>query len=241
MIKVLAIDDEPLALRQLESYISKVPYFELVASCQDALEAAQVLEQKVVDAMFLDINMPELSGLDFVRTLGNPPLVVFTTAYAEFAVDGFKVDAVDYLLKPFGLKDFIRASDKVRARLAAQQPASVPVHKPQDEDAIFLKTDYRTVRVRLSEIRYIESMSEYVKIYVDGNAAPVLALLSLKLLMEKLPEDRFMRIHRSCIIPLGRLREAGKGEVTLDDGTVLPVGDLYKQALKDYLSQRSLG
>ena len=241
MIRVLAIDDEPLALRQLEAYISKVPYLELVASCSDALQALQVLEQKVVDAMFVDINMPDLSGMDFVRSLGTPPLVVFTTAYSEYAVEGFKVDAVDYLLKPFSLSDFMKAAEKVRTRMGALQPSPQVVRESPEDDAIFFKTDYRTVRVRLSEIRYVESMSEYVKIYVDGTPAPVLVLLSLKVLMEKLPQDRFMRIHRSYIISLGRLREAGKGEVTLDDGTVLPVGDLYRQAFKDYLSGRSVG
>ena len=241
MIRVLAVDDEPLALRQLESYISKVPYLELVASCSSAIQAMQVLEQKSVDAMFIDINMPELSGMDFVRTLGNPPLVVFTTAYSEYAVEGFKVNAVDYLLKPFGLGDFVRAADKVRERIANRRPQPQVLSKAPEDDAIFLKTDYRTVRVRLGEIRYIESMSEYVKIYVDGSQTPVLALLSLKLLIETLPADRFMRIHRSYIIPLGRLREAGKTEVTLEDGTVLPVGDIYKPALKEFLVGRSIG
>ncbi|MBR4809358.1 MAG: response regulator transcription factor [Bacteroidales bacterium] len=239
MIRVIAVDDEPLALRQLESYISKVPFLELVASCTDALQAMRVLEEKTVDAMFLDINMPELSGMDFVRSLDNPPLVVFTTAYSEYAVEGYRVDAVDYLLKPFGMDDFMRASEKLRSRLAAQQ-ASQAVSRAPGDDSLFFKTDYRTVRVRISEIRYIESMSEYVKIYVDGAQAPVLVLLSLKVLIEKLPEDAFLRIHRSYIISLSRLREVGKGEVTLNDGTVLPVGDMYRQGLRDYLSRYSI-
>ncbi|MBO4566209.1 MAG: response regulator transcription factor [Bacteroidales bacterium] len=237
MIRVIAVDDEPLALRQLESYIAKVPFLELVASCSDALQAMRVLEEKSVDAMFVDINMPELSGMEFVRNLENPPLVVFTTAYSQYAIEGYKVDAVDYLLKPFGLNDFVRASEKLRSRLAAVQPATSPA--PED-DSLFFKTDYRTVRVRLSEIRYIESMSEYVKIYVDGAQAPVLVLLSLKYLMDKLPADAFLRIHRSYIIALSHLREASKGEVTLDDGTVLPVGDLYRQGLKEYMNRFSL-
>ena len=237
MIRVIAVDDEPLALRQLESYISKVPYLELVASCSSALDAMPVLEDRVVDAMFLDINMPDLSGLDFIRTLGNPPLVVFTTAYSEYALEGFKVDAVDYLLKPFGLAEFTKAAEKLRARLSVNKKEAEPQSAP---DALFFKTDYRTVRVRVSEIRYIESMSEYVKIYVDGAEAPVLVLMSLRLLMEKLPAGEFMRIHRSYIISLERLRESGKGEVTLEDGTILPVGETYRQDLKDYLDSHSL-
>ena len=239
MIRVIAVDDEPLALRQLESYISKVPYLKLVASCQDAMQAMRVLEEQVVDAMFLDISMPELSGMDFVRTLDNPPLVVFTTAYSEYAVDGFRVNAVDYLLKPFGLDDFIRSADKLRARMAERQSRQAAAGAPED-DSLFFKTDYRTVRVRLGEIRYIESMSEYVKIYVDGSQTPILVLMSLKVLIDRLPADAFMRIHRSYIIALGRLREANKTEVTLDDGTVLPVGDMYRPGLKEYLSRHSV-
>ncbi|MBP5559233.1 MAG: response regulator transcription factor [Bacteroidales bacterium] len=228
MIRVIAVDDEPLALRQLESYISKVPFLELVASCSDAFQALHALQENKVDAMFADINMPELSGMDLVRSLDNPPLVVFTTAYSEHAIDGFRVNAVDYLLKPFGLDDFIRAAEKIRARMAPA-PAS-------EEDSLFFKADYRTVRVRPGEIRYVESMSEYVKIHIDGTDRPLLVLLSLKSLMEQLPAGAFMRIHRSYIIALDRLREASKSEVTLDDGTVLPIGEMYRQEFREYLN-----
>lgn len=228
MIRVIAVDDEPLALRQLESYISKVPFLELVASCSDAFQALHALQENKVDAMFADINMPELSGMDLVRSLDNPPLVVFTTAYSEHAIDGFRVNAVDYLLKPFGLDDFIRAAEKIRARMAPA-PAS-------EEDSLFFRADYRTVRVRPGEIRYVESMSEYVKIHIDGTDRPLLVLLSLKSLMEQLPAGAFMRIHRSYIIALDRLREASKSEVTLDDGTVLPIGEMYRQEFREYLN-----
>lgn len=240
MIKVIAVDDEPLALRQLESYIAKVPFLKLVASCRSALEARAVLEEMAVDAMFLDINMPDLSGVDFVRTLAAAPLVVFTTAYSEYAVEGFKVDAVDYLLKPFSLSDFIKSCDRLRARFEALHAQS-SIESGVSDDALFFKTDYKTVRVRLEDILYVESMSEYVKIYTLGTGAPLLVLLSLKLLCEKLPESRFMRIHRSYIISLAHLKEVGKGEVVLEDNTKLPVGELYRQELKDYLRDRSLG
>lgn len=228
MIRVIAVDDEPLALRQLESYISKVPFLELVASCSDACQALHALQENKVDAMFADINMPELSGMDLVRSLDNPPLVVFTTAYSEHAIDGFRVNAVDYLLKPFGLDDFIRAAEKIRARMAPA-PAS-------EDDSLFFKADYRTIRVRPGEIRYVESMSEYVKIHIDGTDRPLLVLLSLKSLLEQLPAGAFMRIHRSYIIALDRLREASKSEVTLDDGTVLPIGEMYRQEFREYLN-----
>ncbi len=240
MIRVIAVDDEPLALKQLESYISKVPFFQLVASCRSALEARAVLEDKLVDAMFMDINMPDLSGMEFVRMLANPPLTVFTTAYSEYAIEGFKVDAVDYLLKPFGLADFLKTADRLKSRYEAlTSRSSGAVSSEPVDDALFFRTDYKSVRVRIDEIRYVESMSEYIKVYTDGNPNPLVVLLGLKHLIEKLPQERFLRIHRSYIVPLARIREVGKSEVTMDDGTVLPVGDMYRQGLKDYLGKHS--
>ncbi|MBR3076268.1 MAG: response regulator transcription factor [Bacteroidales bacterium] len=244
MIRVIAVDDEPLALRQLESYIAKVPFFSLVASCSSAIEAMAVLEDSVVDAMFLDINMPDLSGLDFARSLSAAPMIVFTTAYSEYAVEGFKVDAVDYLLKPFSLGDFMKAAEKLKARYvllaAAASPAAAPaVSSAPADDSLFFRTDYKSVKVKLDDIRYVEGMSEYIKVYVKWSLTPLVVLLGMKHLMEKLPLERFMRIHRSYIIPLACLKEVGKNEVVLEDGTVLPVGDIYRQDLKDYLSKHS--
>ena len=243
MIRVLAVDDEPLALRQLEMYIAKVPFLEQVASCHSALEARRILDEASVDAMFLDINMPDVSGLEFVRTLAHPPLVVFTTAYSEYAVEGFRVNAVDYLLKPFSLADFIAAAERLRVRCeqSAAQPAELPVTRHPQEDSIFFKADYRTVRVRIADIRLLEGMSEYVKVHYDGAPAPLIVLVRLKQLEEKLPKERFMRVHRSYIINLDRIREVGKSEVLLDDGTSVPVGDLYREAFREYLSKSSLG
>ena len=240
MIRVIAVDDEPLALKQLESYISKIPFFEQVGSCRSALEARALLDDVVVDALFLDINMPDLSGLEFVRLLDSPPLVVFTTAYSEHAVEGFRVDAVDYLLKPFSLADFMKTAERVKARWEALQVLSQPaVSTEPADDSLFFRTDYKSVRVKPEEIRYVESMSEYIKVYTDGNPNPLVVLLGLKYLIEKLPEGRFIRIHRSYIVPLDRIREVGKAEVKLEDGTVLPVGDAYRQGLKDYLDKHS--
>lgn len=241
MIRVIAVDDEPLALKQLEGYFSKVPFFELIGTCRSALEARALLEDKVVDAMFLDINMPDLSGMEFVRLLNNPPLVVFTTAYSEYAVEGFRVDAVDYLLKPFSLADFLMTAGRVKARYEAlHASAPAPVTEAPAEDSLFFRTDYKSVRVKLDEIRYVESMSEYIKVYTDREKSPLIVLLGLKHLMEKLPADRFMRVHRSFIVPLRRIKEVGKSELVLEDGSVVPIGDLYRQELKDYLSKNSL-
>lgn len=217
MIRVLAIDDEPLALKQLAAYIGKIPYLELVDTCQSALDALKVMEEEVVDAIFVDINMPDLNGMDFVKSLLVPPLVVFTTAYSEYAVEGFRVDAVDYLLKPFGLQDFQRAAQRLKDRFEATraldgqtQPSTPqPAVAPAD-DSMFLKTDYKTVRISVKDIRYVEGMSEYLKIYLEGQPKPLIVLLSMKKMEERLPQDSFMRIHRSYIINLSKIREVNK-------------------------------
>lgn len=238
MIKCLVIDDEPLALQQLASYVEKVPYFTLVAQCHGAVEAREIIDRERVDAIFVDINMPDINGMDFVKQLSAPPIVVFTTAYSEYAVDGYKVDAVDYLLKPFGLDDFKRAAAKVKKRYelennaAAQQPAD-------DDDSIFLKTEHRVIRANIADIRYVEGMSEYLKIYIEGHR-PIMMLLSMKKLEERLP-SYFMRIHRSYIVNMKKVSEVSKSRVAIDADTVLPVGDIYKEALMQYLSDRSLG
>ena len=244
MIKVLAIDDEPLALQQLVSYIQKVAFLQLVGQCQSALEAKEFLNREPVDAVFCDINMPDLNGMDFVKSLAAPPLIVFTTAYSEYAVEGFKVNAVDYLLKPFGLDDFRRAANRLKERLETS-PVAVPVAEmPQsnaeDDDTIFIKTDYKVVKIAISDIRYIEGMSEYLKIHLEGQPKPLVTLLSMKKMEEYLPPS-FMRIHRSYIVNLKRIQEVNKNRVIMDADTYLPIGDNYKEAFNDYLNTRFLG
>ena len=237
MIKVLAIDDEPLALQQLTTYIRKIPYLELVAECQSALEAKEILNQENIDAIFCDINMPDLNGMDFVKSLQMPPLIVFTTAYSEYAVEGFKVDAVDYLLKPFGLDDFRRAASRIQERLSA---APKTVVEESDDDTIFIKTDYRVVKIAISDIRYIEGMSEYLKIHLESQQKPVVTLLPMKKMEEYLP-SYFMRIHRSYIINLKNIQEVNKNRVIMDADTYLPIGDNYKEAFNNYLNTKFLG
>ncbi len=238
MIRCMAIDDEPLALQQIVTYINKVPFLELAAQCQSALEARQFLEQDTVDAIFCDINMPDLNGMDFIKSLVTPPMVVFTTAYAEYAVEGFKVNAVDYLLKPFGLQDFQRAANRLKER-------SLPPTPPQKEedtndDTIFLKTEYRIVKVSISNIRYIEGMSEYLKVHVEGESKPIITLLSMKKIEERLP-DYFMRIHRSYIVNLKMIQEVNKNRIIMDKETFLPIGDMYKDTFQHYLDTKFLG
>ena len=233
MITCLAIDDEPLALQQLVAYISKVPFLELAAQCQSAMEARAFLEHDTVDAIFCDINMPDLNGMDFVKSLAAPPLVVFTTAYSEYAVEGFRVNAVDYLLKPFGLQDFQRAANRLKERLSESAAAD-------SDNTLFLKTDYRIVKVSIPDIRYIEAMSEYLKVWIQGEAKPIITLLSMKKMEERLP-DYFMRIHRSYIINLTMIQEVNKNRVIMDADTYLPIGDMYKDAFQAYLDTKFLG
>ena len=247
MIRCLAIDDEPLALKQLVAYIGKVPFLELAAQCQSALEARQFLEQDTVDAIFCDINMPDLNGMDFVKSLTVAPLVVFTTAYAEYAVEGFRVNAVDYLLKPFGMQDFQRAALRLKERLGEsgatlqENPAgAVTTTNTQNDDTLFLKTEYRIVKVSISDIRYVEAMSEYLKVYLASESKPIVTLLSMKKMEERLP-DYFMRIHRSYIINLTKIQEVNKNRVIMDSETYLPVGDMYKEAFQAYLDTKFLG
>jgi DNA-binding LytR/AlgR family response regulator len=237
MIRCLAIDDEPLALQQIAAYINKVPFLELAAQCHSALEARQFLSDERVDAIFCDINMPDLNGMDFVKSLAAPPLVVFTTAYSEYAIEGFKVNAVDYLLKPFGMQDFMRAANRLQERLSVSTPAPAAA---ESDDTLFLKTDYRIVKVSIPSIRYVEAMSEYLKVWIEGEAKPIITLLSMKKMEERLPNN-FMRVHRSYIINLDKIQEVNKNRVIMDADTYLPIGDLYKEAFQTYLDKKFLG
>ena len=240
MIRCLAVDDEPLALQQLVTYIAKVPFLELAGKASNAVEAHAVLQREAIDVMFCDINMPDLNGMDFVKSLAAPPLVVFTTAYADYAVEGFRVNAVDYLLKPFGLDEFRRAANRIQERLSneARQQTTPALHA--DDDTLFVKSDYRVVRIGISQIRYVEAMSEYLRIYLDGEPKPVITLLSMKKIEERLPAH-FMRIHRSYIVNLQKVQEVNKNRVILDADTLLPIGDMYRETFQQYLDQRFLG
>ena len=238
MIRCMTIDDEPLALQQIAAYIEKVPYLELTTQCQSALDARAFLEHETVDAIFCDINMPDLNGMDFVKSLASPPLVVFTTAYSEYAVEGFRVNAVDYLLKPFGLQEFQRAAQRLRERIEGTRVAE-DTPAPQAE-TLFLKTDHRIINVNISDIRYVEAMSEYLKVWLDSQPKPIITLLSMKKMEEFLP-SYFMRIHRSYIVNLTKIQEVNKNRVVMDENAYLPIGDLYKEAFQAYLNTKFIG
>lgn len=239
MLKCIAIDDEPLALRQLTAYIAKIPYLQLVASCNNALEAQQLLAVQPVDLIFVDINMPDLSGVDFVRSLTERPMVIFTTAYSEYAVEGFKLDAVDYLLKPFSFSDFSRAAAKANSLYELRRnqrdpaPGPTPEAEPKDREYISVKADYKVSLVRIADIVYLESEGEYVRMHLaDGSA--ITTLFRLKNMETALPSDQFMRVHRSYIVNLRCIKAYVKGRIFLGDTEYVPIGENYKEAFQHY-------
>ena len=234
MIRCIAIDDEPFALKQIESYIDKTPFLEKVASYDSALLVAEELLHEQVDLMFVDVNMPDLSGMDFVKTLDNPPKVIFTTAYSEYAVEGFRVDALDYLLKPISYPDFYKSVLKAKSWFEIHQKSQVQVKN--DEQFLFIKSDYRIVRINFKDINYIEAMSEYVKIYLTGSK-PVMSLLSMKSLEEQLPPDLFMRIHRSYIVNLSQISIIERGRIVFDGKIYLPVSEQYKVKFQTWVDK----
>ncbi len=240
MIKVIAIDDEPLALLKLTNFIGKIPFFELAGQFKSAYEAKQFLNDEDVDAMFCDINMPDLNGMDFVKSLAAAPIVVFTTAYAEYAVDGFRVEAVDYLLKPFSLDEFKRAAQRVQTaynyRHSTPQPTPT---NPAAGENLFFKTDSRIVKINTADILYIEGMSEYVRIHI-AHQKPITVLISMKKILDSVPTS-FMRVHRSYIINLDKISEVNKNFVWLDDGIALPIGEVFRNDFLAYIESKYIG
>ncbi|MCR5696350.1 MAG: LytTR family DNA-binding domain-containing protein [Marinilabiliaceae bacterium] len=240
-IKTIAIDDEPLALHQVSTYIQKVPFLEFVDAYPDALTAMREMEGKQIDLMFVDINMPDLNGLTFVQNLNPRPLVVFTTAYSKYAIDGYKVEAVDYLLKPFSFDQLLAAAEKARRRLmpAAQTEKQDDGSNAIVDGALFVRTDGHTVRVQLSDIKYIESMSEYVRIYLLNKEKPLTPLISMHRLEELLPSDTFMRVHRSYIVNLSNITDIQRLRIVYGK-EFIPVGDNYKDAFVEYINKHSM-
>jgi two-component system LytT family response regulator len=237
MIKCIAIDDEPLALTQLVGYINKVPFLELIKSCSSAFEAMEVLANNDIDLIYVDINMPDLNGLDFVRSLIHKPLTVFTTAYSEYAIEGFKVDALDYLLKPFGYNDFLKSANKVKQQY---ELLTLSNNQLNDEKHLFVKTEYRVVRLEIDSIIYIESMSEYVRIHTTQDK-PIMSLLSMKVVEERLPASKFMRVHRSYIVNLQKIMEVTKGRLVMEGQVYIPISEQYKDLFNRYMGDNFLG
>jgi DNA-binding LytR/AlgR family response regulator len=239
MINTIIVDDEPLALDVLETYIEKLPELNLVRRCENALEANKALNEEDVDLMFLDIQMPQLTGIDFLKSLKNPPMVVFTTAYPNYAVEGFELEALDYLLKPISLERFMKSVNKANERIkntVIQAPESVT-----NDDFFFVKADKKLVKVRHSDILYIEGLKDYVIIRME--VGRVITLQTMKSLEEKLPASKFKRIHRSYIVNIEKINAIMGNMVELTEKNQtkhIPIGKNYREELLEIINSKRL-
>jgi len=238
IIKCLVIDDEPLALNKIAGYISRTPFLELSGACRSGYEAIELLSRTSVDLMFVDINMPDINGLDFVKSLQNRPQIIFTTAFSEYAIEGFKLDALDYLLKPIGYTEFLKASNKARSYL--ESTISGSKKETSENEYLFVKSGSKNTRISLNEISYIEGMREYVRIHLVSGKS-LMPLLSLRSLEEELPHDCFMRVHRSYIVNLNQIVTVEHNRIVFDGKIYIPVSDQYKEQFHTFLSSHSLG
>lgn len=233
-IKCIVIDDEPLALKQISGYVEKTPFLDLIASCKSAFDAMEVLSNNELDLMFVDIQMPDLTGIDFVKSLNQEQKIIFTTAYQEYALEGYKVDALDYILKPFGYDEFLKAANKAKSHFELVEKARIQVDSK--EDYLFVKSEYKIKRINLNDILYIEGLREYVKIVLKEEK-PVMSLMSLKSLEEKLPLDYFMRVHRSFIVNLNEVQTIERSRIIFGK-IYIPVSDQYKEKFQEFLGKK---
>ena len=244
MINVIIVDDEPLALDVLETYIDKIPDLNLVKKCSNALEANAALNEHDIDLMFLDIQMPQLTGIDFLRTLAKPPKVIFTTAYANYAVEGFELNAVDYLLKPISLDRFMKAVNKAQEQISLENKDVAPVAATSGgdgEDYIFVKADKKLIKVNYSDIVYIEGLKDYVIIRM--NSSRIITLQTMKSLEQKLPVSTFKRIHRSYIVNIQRIQAVQGNMVEViekNQAKHLPIGKNYREELLEIINKNRL-
>jgi len=244
-LNCIAVDDEPLALGLVCKFIEQTPFLNLVGRYSGAVDALKAIHQHKLDLIFLDIQMPDLNGIELARVLGkgaDVPRVIFTTAYNQFALEGYKVDALDYLLKPFNYEEFLRAAQKALNyhELVNRPNTSAPVptvaEERADEDYLFLKVEYQLVRIALDDILYIEGLKDYVKVHLKNVDKAILSLTSLKALEEKLPSKRFMRVHRSFIVSLDKVTSMTKNSVQIGK-MMIAVGDQYKEAFSQFVGK----
>jgi DNA-binding LytR/AlgR family response regulator len=237
MITVIAIDDEPLALQLIVDYIQKTPDLMLAGQFENPLEAAQYISKNPIDIVFTDIQMPGLNGIEFTRSMVNGPVVIFTTAFAKYAIEGFKLDIADYLLKPFTYEEFLTSVHKAERMIRSAT-------KPEDDvlsnnEFLFLKSDYKIKRINFQNILYIEGLKEYVKVYTMHSDKPILSLSSLKILEIKLPTDKFMRVHRSFIVNLEKIETIDRSRIVFGK-KYIPIGDQYKDKFQEFLDKNFL-
>ena len=236
------IDDEPLAVSLLASYVQKTPFLELKGEYYSALQAMEPLKQEPVDLLFLDIQMPELNGMELSRLLPEQTRVIFTTAFEQYALDSYKVNALDYLLKPINYPDFLQAANKALKWYELIQQHTQPVGTTeavlQEKESIFIKAEYKLIQVELSKILYIEGLKDYVKIYTEHDPKPILSLMNMKTLEEMLPANRFIRVHRSFIVQATKIPMIERNRIVFGK-EYIPISDNYKQKLMDFLATRS--
>ncbi len=235
-LRTIAIDDEPLALKLVSGYISKTPYLELVGAFDNPLDAIDFLSNEEAELIFVDIQMPDLSGIEFTRTLEADHKIVFTTAYEKYALEGFKLNAVDYLLKPFSYEEFLKAAGKAH-KMAELEASALPSVEANNQ-FLFLKSEYKIRRINFNDILYIEGFKDYIKVYTSGEDKPVLSLNSIKSLEQKLPE-KFMRVHRSFLVNLDKIETIDRSRIVFGKAYI-PVSDQYKAKFQEYLDKNFL-
>lgn len=229
------VDDEPLALSLLESYVQKTSFLQLTGKYSNALSAMQHLAEEKVDILFLDIQMPEVNGMEFARVIGGHTRIIFTTAFSEYALEGYKVSALDYLLKPFSFSDFLTAAKKAFDwfEMTGRKPVLESDHENQ---GIFIKSEYKLLHVLFDDILYIEGLKDYVKIYTGSQVKPILSLISLKALEEELPPERFIRVHRSYIVHKNKISSINKRRIVIGEKQI-PIGETYRKQFLSLIGQ----
>jgi len=233
-IRCLAIDDEPLALKQIGTYIERTPFLEKIALCSSALEALKYVREEEIELLFVDINMPDLNGMDFVKSLEQKIPVIFTTAYSEYAIEGFQVDALDYLLKPISFPSFLKSANKAKAWFDLTK--KTPEMTQPTQDYIFVKAEHRLIRIFLADIKYIEGSNEYIVIHLVKDK-PVTTLMRMKNIENELPENLFMRVHRSFIVNLSQVKVIERNRIIFDEKIYIPIGEQYKENFQRFLDK----
>jgi DNA-binding LytR/AlgR family response regulator len=240
-IRCLIIDDEPLAQRVIEKYSEDIPTIEILCKCNNAFEAMQALNEKEVDLIFLDINMPKLSGINFLKTLKRPPLTIITTAYSEYALEGYELDVLDYLKKPFSFERFLKAIQKAQERIKSNTKETVvhEIHTAQsgEDSFIFVKSNKKTIKVNISDLYYIEALGDYIKIHTNDKV--IVTYQSMKKVEALLPSNQFVRIHKSFIVSIGKIKTIEGNMVEVKDEK-LPIGSNYKQEFQNIIDKSSV-
>jgi DNA-binding LytR/AlgR family response regulator len=237
-ITCVIVDDEPMALNLVESYVEKTPFLVLKKKCSSAIEAMEFLKTQPVDLLFLDIQMPDLTGIEFSKMLPKETRVIFTTAFDQYALEGFKVEALDYLLKPFDYAEFLAAANKASTWFTLVKGKRQPLLS-KEKEFLFVKSEYKQLRIKLADVLYFEGLKDYIKIWLNDNPRPILTLMSLKSLEEELPETQFMRVHRSFIVSLKNIEVIERSQILINKQRIT-VSDQYKPKFLEFVNNNSL-